>query len=488
MIPRDAADTLERLAGEYPVVTVTGPRQSGKTTLVRALFRNHPYVSLEEPDLRAVALEDPRGFLAAHPDGAVLDEVQRAPDLLSYLQPLVDQDPRPGRYVLTGSQQLGLLSGIAQSLAGRVALVKLLPFTLGELESSARAPATVDQLLIAGLYPPVHDRRLDPTTWYANYVETYLERDVRQLVNVRDLTTFRRFLRLCAGRSGQLLNLSGLASDAGISHNTARAWISVLEASFLVHLLPPYHWSFSKRLVKTPKLYFLDPGLATWLMGVRALDQLAVHPLRGAIFEGGVVSEVLKRRYNRGLPPDIYFWRDRSGHEVDLLREAGTLLTPIEVKSGQTIAQGSFTSLRRWAAIAGETAGPWLPGLRRGRAADPLGRQRPALAEGGSARRPLETGAAPDTDKAQAQRNPPAAGLQPPVVGHRHQVQGIGQHQLQSMGLRDEHAVEGVAVVHGQTRRRLRVLASQELCTVACRRAHKDPAHGECGWRAVERN
>jgi len=361
MIHRQVAATLLQMASQYPVVAVTGPRQSGKTTLVRALFGKLPYVSLEEPDRRAFALEDPRGFLAAYPDGAVLDEVQRAPDLLSYLQTLVDRDPRPGRFILTGSQQLGLLSGIAQSLAGRVALIKLLPFSLGELEGSGQAPATVDKLLLQGLYPPIYDRGLDPTTWYANYVATYLERDVRQLVNVRDLTTFDRFLRLCAGRSGQLLNLSGLASDAGVSHNTARAWVSVLEASYLVQLLPPYHRSFNKRLVKTPKLYFLDPGLASWLVGIRTLDQLVVHPLRGALFEGWVVSEALKARYHQGLAPDLYFWRANSGHEVDLLREDGAVLTPFEIKSGRTVVPDFFTGLRRWVTIAGDAAGqPYL--------------------------------------------------------------------------------------------------------------------------------
>ena len=361
MIHRQVAATLLQMASQYPVVAVTGPRQSGKTTLVRALFGKLPYVSLEEPDRRAFALEDPRGFLAAYPDGAVLDEVQRAPDLLSYLQTLVDRDPRPGRFILTGSQQLGLLSGIAQSLAGRVALIKLLPFSLGELEGSGQAPATVDKLLLQGLYPPIYDRGLDPTTWYANYVATYLERDVRQLVNVRDLTTFDRFLRLCAGCSGQLLNLSGLASDAGVSHNTARAWVSVLEASYLVQLLPPYHRSFNKRLVKTPKLYFLDPGLASWLVGIRTLDQLVVHPLRGALFEGWVVTEALKARYHQGLAPDLYFWRDNSGHEVDLLREDGAVLTPFEIKSGRTVVPDFFTGLRRWVTIAGDAAGqPYL--------------------------------------------------------------------------------------------------------------------------------
>lgn len=361
LIPRSAESTVRRLAQGYPAVAVTGPRQSGKTTLVRSMYEDRPYVSLEDLDERAFADEDPRGFLARFPDGAVLDEVQRTPGLFSYLQTRVDQDRRNGLFILTGSQQFDLLSSITQTLAGRVALVPLLPFTLRELQDAGRAPETLEELLFLGLYPPVYDRQLDPTIWYGNYVRTYVERDVRQMINVRDLSAFQRFIRMCAARTGQLLNLSGLAIDCGITHNTARAWFSVLEASFIVHLLQPHHRNFNKRLVKTPKLYFYDPGLAAWLLGVQNPEQLATHPQRGALFETWVVSELLKARFNRALGSNLYFWQDRSGHEVDVVIEQGGTLVPVEIKSGQTVVKDFFGGLESWSRIAGDAGGrPWL--------------------------------------------------------------------------------------------------------------------------------
>ncbi len=356
MIPRDAEPILRELVQGYPVVAITGPRQSGKTTLARAVFADKPYVSLEEPDQREFVDEDPRGFLARFPDGAVLDEVQRCPSLFSYLQGRLDQDGRPGMFILTGSQQFGLLAGITQTLAGRVALVHLLPFTLKELESGGWSPRSLDESLFTGSYPPVYDRKLAPVVWYANYIQTYVERDVRQMVNVRDLSTFQRFVRMCAARVGQLLNLSSLANDCGITHNTAKAWLSVLEASYIIFLLPPHHRNFSKRLVKTPKLYFHDTGLAAWLLGIREPGQLAIHAMRGALFESWVISELLKSRYNRGLTSNLYFWRDRAGNEVDVLAEHGEALLPIEIKSGQTVTRDYLIGLQKWLALAGAFA------------------------------------------------------------------------------------------------------------------------------------
>jgi uncharacterized protein len=361
-IPRQAEATVRKLAEGYPVVAVTGPRQSGKTTLVRGMFEDRPFVSLEDLDERQLATDDPRAFLARYPDGAVLDEVQRAPELFSYLQTIVDRDGRTGLFVLTGSQQFDLLSGITQSLAGRAALVRLLPFTLDELQEEKVAPESLEDLLFQGLYPPIHDRRLDPTIWYGNYVRTYVERDVRQMINVRDLSAFQRFVRMCAGRCGQLLNLTSLGNDCGITHNTAKAWLSVLEASYIVHLLRPHHRSFDKRLVKSPKLYFHDPGLAAWLLGIRSPEQLATHPLRGPLFEGWVVSELLKGLYNSALEENLYHWRDQAGLEVDVLIDRGTELVPVEAKSGQTVNHDFFTALGRWRSIAGEAAAErgWL--------------------------------------------------------------------------------------------------------------------------------
>lgn len=360
-IPRMAAQTLKTLAEGFPVLAVTGPRQSGKTTLVRTVFADKPYVSLEEPDQRAFATEDPRGFLRRYPDGAVVDEAQRCPDLFSYLQTRVDQDRRLGLFVLTGSQQFGLLARVTQSLAGRVALMSLLPFALNELRAADRAPQDLLQLLYMGLYPPIYDRQVEPARWYASYVATYVERDVRQMVNVRDLGAFERFVRVCAGRTGQLLNLSALANDCGVTHNTARAWLSVLEASYIVHLLRPHHRNFAKRLVKSPKLYFVDPGLAAWLLGIQTPGQLATHPQRGALFETWVVGELLKARFNRGYPSNLYFWRDQAGHEVDVLIEQGDTLSPVEIKAGQTIARDFFAGLAYWHELARGAAGqPWL--------------------------------------------------------------------------------------------------------------------------------
>lgn len=361
MIPRKAQSTLLRLAQGFPVIAITGPRQSGKTTLARTTFPDKPYLSLEDPDIRFIAETDPRHLLASYPEGAILDEVQRAPHLFSYLQTHVDTDLRPGKYVLTGSQQFGLLSGISQTLAGRVGLVQLLPFSVGELADASIFPNNIDDLLYQGCYPPLYDRTLSPADWYGAYVATYVERDVRQLINVRDLSTFQRFLKMCAARSGQLLNLSSLASDCGITHNTASAWISVLEASYIIHLLRPHYRNFNKRLVKAPKLYFCDVGLAAWLMGIRNSQDMAFHAQRGSLFETLILTEFLKRCWNDGMPSNLFFWRDSKGLEIDLILEQGDALMPIEIKSGATIAADFMDNLRKWSSLTGNPEQPsWL--------------------------------------------------------------------------------------------------------------------------------
>jgi predicted AAA+ superfamily ATPase len=357
MIPRHAKRILLELAKGYPAIAITGPRQSGKTTLAKHVFKNKPYVSLENPDLQEMSQVDPRGFLDKYKEGALFDEVQRSPQLFSYLQEIIDESNRPGRFVLTGSQQFGLFSGITQSLAGRIGLVHLLPFAYHELYSQKKYGADsshLDHVLFRGLYPPLHDRKLAPHLWYGNYVQTYIERDVRQMLNVRDLNTFRRFVRLCAGRIGQLLNLSNLAEDCAITHNTAKAWISILEASYIVFLLQPHHANFNKRIIKTPKLYFYDTGLAAWLLSIQNADQLNLHPMRGAVFESFVISEFFKAQLNQGIQPNYFFWRDRSGNEIDLLVERGSRLRPIEIKSGKTVNQNFFNGLKKWMSISGE--------------------------------------------------------------------------------------------------------------------------------------
>lgn len=354
MITRHAAPRLVELAGYYPIVAITGPRQSGKTTLARATFADKPYASLEDPDVRMLATADPRGFLAQYPDGAIIDEVQRAPDLFSYLQTRVDADRRTGLFILTGSQQFGLMEKISQSLAGRVGLLHLLPFAFDEI-AAARPGDGLEDWLWRGFYPPLHDRVIPPHLWFSDYLATYVERDVRSLLQVRDLDSFHRFVLMCAARSGQLLNLSALAADCGITHNTAHAWIGVLEASYIVMRLAPFHRNFGKRLTKTPKLYFLDPGLAAWLAGVRGASELAVGTLRGPLFETWVVSEFLKRRRNALRPEELHFWRDSAGNEVDLLVTRGEeVVAAVECKSGRTVAEDWFPPLARFAALAGE--------------------------------------------------------------------------------------------------------------------------------------
>jgi uncharacterized protein len=360
MIPRSSAQSLQRLAKGFPIVALTGPRQSGKTTLAQAVFPDKPYVSLENPQEREFAQMDPSGFLRRFDQGAVLDEVQRCPSLLSWLQGLVDARGRMGDFVLTGSAQFDLISGITQSLAGRVGRVELLPLTARELAGAGKLPARLDALLFSGGYPALFDRELSPADWFANYVASYLERDVRQLLGIRDLATFQRFVKMCAARSGQMLNLSALGADCGISAMTAREWLSVLEASYLVMRLQPYHQNFGKRLVKTPKLYFLDVGLMAWLIGVQDVSSLATHASRGAMFETFVISELVKHRFNAGRPADLYFWRDNIGHEVDIVFETPDGLQALEIKSGATFASDWPASVQKWKRLARKEALPPL--------------------------------------------------------------------------------------------------------------------------------
>ncbi|MHB1359258.1 MAG: ATP-binding protein [Rhodocyclaceae bacterium] len=351
MLPREAVTSLHQLAGWYPVVALTGPRQAGKTTLARAVFPDKPYVSLEDNDVRSFALADPRRFLGQFPVGAVLDEIQRAPELFSYLQTLVDANPGMGRYIITGSQQFGLTEKITQSLAGRVGFLHLLPFSWAEVDDLLAAKS-LEEILWQGFYPPLHDRGIPPHVWFSDYLTTYVERDVRLAINIRDLATFHRFVLMCAARTGQLLNLSALAADCGITHNTARAWLSVLEASYLVTRLPPYHRNLGKRLTKTPKLYFLDTGFAAWLAGIRDARELVAGNLRGPLFETFVIAEFIKHKRNHLRPEELYFWRDHAGHEIDLLIERGDRLVAVECKAGQTVAQDWFAPLERFSAFA----------------------------------------------------------------------------------------------------------------------------------------
>ncbi|MDP6930653.1 MAG: ATP-binding protein [Planctomycetota bacterium] len=353
MIDREITPRLQALFSQYPFVTVTGPRQSGKTTLCRAAFPDLAYANLEAPDVREFAETDPRGFLARYAEGAILDEIQRVPDLLSYLQVHADEAGHNGMFVLTGSEQFALSDAISQSLAGRTAILRLLPFSFEEL-ARTDASTRVDDVLYSGFYPRIHDQHIEPRQALGDYFETYIERDVHSLAEIRNQTSFRRFVRLCAGRVGQLLNLSALGADAGVSQPTARQWLSVLEASYIAFQLPAYHGNIRKRLVKAPKLYFYDVGLASHLIGIEAAGQVATHPLRGALFENAMVMEALKFRLNRGRSSNLSFFRDQRGLECDLLYATGEGTIAIEGKSGATFASDSFQALDRVASAVSE--------------------------------------------------------------------------------------------------------------------------------------
>ncbi len=371
MIERTLSRKIASLAQEFPVITITGPRQAGKTTLAKMVFPEHDYVNLEDPDEREFALNDPRGFLRRFPNGLIIDEVQRQPLLLSYIQGIVDNEARPGRFILTGSQQLHMMEKVSQTLAGRTAIVNLLPFTIAELtghpyvnpweinklpEQRQVLPFRLEEILFQGFYPRIHDRKLNAHDWLGGYYQTYVERDVRDFANIGNLSTFENFMRLCAGRSGQLLNLSSLASDCGISHTTARQWISILQAGFIIHLLPPHHENFSKRIVKSPKLYFLDSGLLCYLLRIKEPKDILIHGMRGAIFETFTTAELYKAFCHLGERPPLYFWRDRTGHEVDLVVDSGTTLIPIEIKSGETISNSFFDGLRYFVSLSAKVS------------------------------------------------------------------------------------------------------------------------------------
>lgn len=347
MIKRIIEDKIKQLAEKFPVISVTGPRQSGKTTLIKSMFPDLHYESLEDPDTRLFALTDPRKFLDVKKK-MIIDEIQRAPDLFSYIQSNTDKENINGQYIISGSQSFLLNQHISQSLAGRVAILNLMPLSLFELREHGITITKYEKLIYQGFYPRLYDRNIDPVDFYPNYIQTYIERDVRLLQNIHDLTLFIRFLKLCAGRMGQLLNLNSLANDCGVSPNTAKSWVSVLEASYIVFLLQPHFKNYNKRLVKMPKLYFIDTGLASSLLEIQSENQLSTHYLRGVLFENFIISEFIKTRLNNGLRNNCYFWRDNKGIEIDCIIENGNLLTPIEIKSGNTFNQDFFKNLNYW--------------------------------------------------------------------------------------------------------------------------------------------
>jgi len=355
MIKREAEKELRCLSGQFKAVVLTGPRQSGKTTLARYVFADRPYVNLENPDERRFASEDPRGFLEKYRGGAIIDEIQRCPELFSYLQQVLDETRSKGRFILTGSNNFLLQESISQTLAGRVAYLNLLPFVISEFPG--KKAGRLNRRILDGFYPPVYDQKIEFDKWYPNYIRTYVERDVRLIRNISNLNVFEKFMRLCAGRSGQLLNVNSMAAETGIDNKTISSWISVLESSYIVFRLYPHHRNFNKRVIKMPKIYFYDTGLVCSLLGINNEKQLEYHPLYGNIFETLVVSEFIKHFYNRGSTSGLYFWRDNTGHEIDLLIEKGEELFPVEIKSGQTINNEFLKPVQFWKKLSGARGG-----------------------------------------------------------------------------------------------------------------------------------
>lgn len=355
VIKRQITDEFLALLTQFPAVGVVGPRQSGKTTLVKSCLPDYAYVTMEDLDKRAMALADPRLFFASYDDapGLIIDEIQEAPELLNYMQGIIDQAYRPGRFVITGSQNLLVHEKVSQTLAGRIASLTLLPLAVSELKQANLLPNSLEETLVKGFYPRLYDQPIDIETWFANYISNYVERDVRQVINLANLVTFQRFLKLCAGRVGQLLNYTSLANDCGISPNTARAWISILQASYILYLVPPYFKNLNKRVIQTPKLHFYDTGLCCALLEISSSRQLFNHYLRGPIFESFVMSELAKYIANRGKRAQLHFWRDVQGNEVDAMVERADTLLPIEIKSGLTIDNSFFDGLRYWNTLKG---------------------------------------------------------------------------------------------------------------------------------------
>lgn len=349
MIKRSMTGKLLALSEKFPVIIISGPRQSGKTTLVKAVFPSMAYVSLEEPDTRQFALTDPRSFLSNYPSGAILDEIQQVPDLFSYIQVLVDAN-QDVRFILTGSANFLLMEKVSQTLAGRTAILHLLPLSISEIGSSG---SSFENQIFKGQYPRLYDRGIPAVDFYPAYIQTYVEKDLRLIKNITNLNMFIRFIQLCAGRVGQLINHTGLANDAGISPNTAREWLSVLESSYILYRLQPYHQNFNKRLVKSAKLYFYDTGLACSLLGIRREEQVDLHYLKGPLFENLVINEFIKRRYNRGENYHPFFWQDHHGKEIDCLLENGARIVPVEVKSGRTFSPSYFDNLKYWYQLPG---------------------------------------------------------------------------------------------------------------------------------------
>jgi predicted AAA+ superfamily ATPase len=348
MITRDAQIKLQHLSSTFKAIAIIGPRQAGKTTLAKITFPKKPYYSLENPDVRSFAIDDPRGFLMSIPNGAILDEIQNVPHLFSYLQEILDNSTEKGMFILTGSNNFLLQENISQTLAGRVAYLNLLPFTTNELVTNNMLPKTDEEILFQGFYPPIYDQKIPPSDWASNYIKTYIERDVRQIKNVTDLLTFEKFMRVLAARTGQELNLSAISNEVDVNLKTIQSWIGILENSFIIYLLKPYYQNYNKTITKRPKVYFYDTGLVSSFLRITNTSQLENHPLKGAIFETMVVIEFVKKYTNKGITPPLFYWRDKTGHEIDVIIDNTEKITPVEIKSGKTINTDFFKHLKYW--------------------------------------------------------------------------------------------------------------------------------------------
>jgi predicted AAA+ superfamily ATPase len=351
-IKRELSGKLKELAQKFPVVAITGPRQSGKTTLAKRVFPDYKYVSLEDRDNRDFALTDPRAFLSEYKGGSIIDEIQKCPDLLSYIQTHTDKSNIPGEFIITGSENLVMAQNISQTLAGRAAYLKLLPFSISEL-NKAYSSDNYEEYIFKGFYPRIYDLDINPVDWYPNYINTYIEKDVRQLKNIDKLSNFEKFLKICASYCGQIVNYSAIANDCGITHNTVSSWIGILEASYIVYLLKPHHNNFNKRIIKMPKLYFYDTGLACSLLGINSVSDVGKYYHKGALFENLIVSELLKKRFNKGKQDNLFFWRDSTGHEIDIIIDEGIKLVPVEIKSSKTINTEFYKNLKFYCTMSG---------------------------------------------------------------------------------------------------------------------------------------
>jgi predicted AAA+ superfamily ATPase len=353
MQPRIAEKLLRKYCRQFRAVAVVGPRQSGKTTLVRKVFPRKPYVSLEDPDERMLASSDPRTFLARYKNGAIIDEAQRVPELFNYMQGILDKVQKDGFFIITGSNNFLLQQSISQSLAGRIGYIDLLPLSFSEITQFKRKDNSIEELVFNGCYPELYDKNRMPTLWYPAYIRTYIERDVKQIRNIENTIVFNRFLQLCAGRSGQQLNISALSNEAGVDIKTVQAWLSILQSSYIIHLLPPYYKNFNKRVVKTPKLYFIDTGLACSLLGIREKKELLNSHFRGALFENYVIMEMLKKKYNTGSSAGFYYWKENNGLEIDLLIDTGREIIAHEIKVATTFNESLLKSLHQWKKVSG---------------------------------------------------------------------------------------------------------------------------------------